>query len=301
MNAARTASTCYQARLSGIWDIATDPRILDLVEDIAGPDFVCWASGGAFQSRRAIRGRSHGIRIASFWKLSPARTVTVWLAIDDVDAGNAAMRFIPGTHDKGGSSRLRRWAPTAVFHKGIADVERFGTPFTKYAGPPVRSRSMPDMLVHGSEGGKPLRNREGAAGLTPAATARPRSAIRRRGLGQGCRGESCAAQRPAGHWTHQPLAPGNDEHQGYEQARHVVRATNEGPGTCRSRGSATRPSSLTETSGPSRSSTDPYTPRRTSGYPGPIRESADLVHHFIGWDDDAHCRADRFPRRALRS
>ena len=33
--------------------------------------------------------------------LSPARTVTVWLAIDDADEENAAMRFIPGSHDKG--------------------------------------------------------------------------------------------------------------------------------------------------------------------------------------------------------
>ena len=35
---------CYQARLSGLWDIATDDRILDCVEDITGPDIVCWAS-----------------------------------------------------------------------------------------------------------------------------------------------------------------------------------------------------------------------------------------------------------------
>ena len=28
---------CYQARLSGLWDIATDDRILDCVEDITGP------------------------------------------------------------------------------------------------------------------------------------------------------------------------------------------------------------------------------------------------------------------------
>ena len=28
---------CYQARLGGLWDIATDARILDYVEDIVGP------------------------------------------------------------------------------------------------------------------------------------------------------------------------------------------------------------------------------------------------------------------------
>ncbi|MCY4307700.1 MAG: hypothetical protein OXC57_05415 [Rhodobacteraceae bacterium] len=39
---------CYQARLSGLWNIATDDRILDCVEDIIGPDIVCWASGCLF-------------------------------------------------------------------------------------------------------------------------------------------------------------------------------------------------------------------------------------------------------------
>ena len=86
--------------MAGIWDIATDPRILDHVEDIVGPDIVCWAS--AILSKKPGDTREvpwH--QDASFWKLTPARTVTVWLAIDDADAENAAMRFIPGTHGKG--------------------------------------------------------------------------------------------------------------------------------------------------------------------------------------------------------
>lgn len=31
---------CYQARLAGLWDIATHTRILDHVEDIVGPDVI---------------------------------------------------------------------------------------------------------------------------------------------------------------------------------------------------------------------------------------------------------------------
>ena len=37
---------------------------------------------------------------ASYWPLSPSKTVTVWLAIDDADAGNGAMRVIPCSHVK---------------------------------------------------------------------------------------------------------------------------------------------------------------------------------------------------------
>ncbi len=35
---------------------------------------------------------------ASYWPLTPSRVVSAWLAIDDVDVGNSAMRVIPGSH-----------------------------------------------------------------------------------------------------------------------------------------------------------------------------------------------------------
>ena len=38
---------------------------------------------------------------ASYWPLTPSKAVTVWLAIDDADRGNACMKFIPGTHALG--------------------------------------------------------------------------------------------------------------------------------------------------------------------------------------------------------
>jgi non-heme Fe2+,alpha-ketoglutarate-dependent halogenase len=38
------AINCYQTRCAGIYDLCTEPRILDLVEDIVGPNIVCWAS-----------------------------------------------------------------------------------------------------------------------------------------------------------------------------------------------------------------------------------------------------------------
>lgn len=139
---------CYQARLSGLWDIATDPRILDHVEDILGSDILCWASAVLSKSPhdpKAVPWHQD----ASFWALSPARTVTVWLAIDDADERNSAMRFIPGTHDKGALPVAETDDNTNVFHKGTANAENMGTPFTNS----LRSGQMSmhaDMLVHGS-------------------------------------------------------------------------------------------------------------------------------------------------------
>ena len=212
---------CYQARLSGIWDIATDPRILDLVEDIAGPDFVCWASAVLSKAPRDPR-QVPWHQDASFWKLSPARTVTVWLAIDDVDAGNAAMRFIPGTHDKGVIETSAMGADS-VFHKGIADVERFGTPFTTYAG--RRSGLAPCRHAGSRIGGEPLRRRRCGLTLRYCPTSvRNRDADWARGV------EAIAVprQRPRPGTGRITLAPATTT-SGLRAAR-MSSATTEGPG-----------------------------------------------------------------------
>jgi len=139
---------CYQARMAGIWDIATNPRILDHVQDIIGENIICWAS--AILSKRAgDPKRVPWHQDASFWQLSPARTVTVWLAIDDVDDENSAMRFIPGSHNQG-AIETAEMGDASVFHKGIADAERFGTPVTNALRAGQISLHA-DMLIHGSE------------------------------------------------------------------------------------------------------------------------------------------------------
>ncbi|MEJ6395409.1 phytanoyl-CoA dioxygenase family protein [Gymnodinialimonas sp. 2305UL16-5] len=194
---------CYQARLAGIWDIATDPRLLDLVQDIIGPDIICWAS--AILSKKPEGSRAvpwH--QDASFWQLSPARTVTVWLAIDDADADNAAMRFIPGTHDIGAIETSDMGA-ASVFHKGIAEAERFGTPFvnTLKAGD-VSLHA--DMLVHGSGVNRSNRRR---CGLT-LRYCTPESRIVDPDWARGVEAIIARGSDPSGHWRHHPR-PDNDD------------------------------------------------------------------------------------------
>jgi hypothetical protein len=194
---------CYQGRMAGIWDIATDPRILDLVQDIVGPDIICWAS--AILSKRPHDPKQvpwH--QDASFWKLSPARTVTVWLAIDDADAENSAMRFIPGSHDKG-EIATSSTGPDSVFHKGIADAEAMGAPFTNS----LRAGQMSlhaDMLVHGSQANRSDRRRCGLTLRYCPTDVRIIDADWARGVEP----ILCRGQDAAGHWRHFPR-PDNDD------------------------------------------------------------------------------------------
>ena len=83
-----------------LWQLGTEPRILDLLEPILGPDFYLW--GSQFFSKdpgdRSVAGWHQD---AAFWPLTPHRTATVWLAFEDSDVANGAMQVIPGTHRAG--------------------------------------------------------------------------------------------------------------------------------------------------------------------------------------------------------
>lgn len=90
----------WHASCARIHDLVTEPRILDCLQDLLGPNLVCWSTH-FFAKMPGDGKRVSWHQDASFWPLTPSKTVTVWLAIDDVDAGNAAMQVVPGTHRLG--------------------------------------------------------------------------------------------------------------------------------------------------------------------------------------------------------
>ncbi len=194
---------CYQARLSGIWDIATDSRILDYVEDIVGPNIVCWAT--AILSKPA--GSQKYVpwhQDASFWSLSPARTVTVWLAIDDADEENSAMQWIPGTHDKG-HLPLEEAASESVFHIQTANADTMGSPVVDELKAGQFSLHA-DMLVHGSAPNHSGRRR---CGLT-LRYCPPEVRIVDDEWAQGVESIICRGNDPSGYWRHHERPENND-------------------------------------------------------------------------------------------
>jgi hypothetical protein len=79
-----------------------DPNVLDLVEDILGPDI------DLFSSHFIAKPAGGSMRVpwhedSNYWRdmLDPMEVVTVWLAVDDSDEKNGCMYVIPRTHDNG--------------------------------------------------------------------------------------------------------------------------------------------------------------------------------------------------------
>jgi non-haem Fe2+, alpha-ketoglutarate-dependent halogenase len=80
-----------------LYDLCMDPRLLDYVEDLLGPDFFLW--GSHFFVKEPGDGRIvpwH--QDAQYWPLTPQHAVTVFIAFTDCDRENACMRIIPGSH-----------------------------------------------------------------------------------------------------------------------------------------------------------------------------------------------------------
>jgi non-haem Fe2+, alpha-ketoglutarate-dependent halogenase len=90
----------YQDSIAEIWDLAKNNVIVGYVKDLLGPNVVCWATHYFCK----LPGDDKGVswhQDASYWPLTPSKTVTVWLAVDDADVENGCMQVIPGSHKQG--------------------------------------------------------------------------------------------------------------------------------------------------------------------------------------------------------
>lgn len=99
-------------------DLCRTPAILDYVEDLIGPDFFQW--GGQF----FVKYPGDGSEVpwhqdAQYWPLTPHRTVTVWLAVFDTDAANAAMQIVRGSHATGTLRHHTNDAPNLVLDQEV--------------------------------------------------------------------------------------------------------------------------------------------------------------------------------------
>jgi hypothetical protein len=75
------------------------PEILDAVSQIIGDDIILWGSAlfcKAGKGGRATPWHQDG----HYWPIRPLQTVTVWIAIDDVNIENSCLRVIPGSHSE---------------------------------------------------------------------------------------------------------------------------------------------------------------------------------------------------------
>jgi ectoine hydroxylase-related dioxygenase (phytanoyl-CoA dioxygenase family) len=81
-------------------DLIRNEIMLDAVEDLIGPDILCWGSSFFTKQARDPRFVSWH-QDSTYYGLRPAETVTPWFAFSRSSVEAGCMRFVPGTHKMG--------------------------------------------------------------------------------------------------------------------------------------------------------------------------------------------------------
>ena len=95
-----------------LWDVIRRPRLIDAIEDLLGPDFVCW--GSSFFAKKA-----HDPSFISwhqdstYYGLEPPESVTAWIAFTDATSEAGCMKIIAGSHH----------GPEILLHDEIPDPD----------------------------------------------------------------------------------------------------------------------------------------------------------------------------------
>jgi non-heme Fe2+,alpha-ketoglutarate-dependent halogenase len=78
-------------------ELARHPAILDAVEDVIGPDILCWST--TFFTKEAHSSSFVSWhQDATYWGLSTDDVITAWVAFADAPVESGAMKFWPGSH-----------------------------------------------------------------------------------------------------------------------------------------------------------------------------------------------------------
>ena len=80
------------------------PKILDAIEDLLGPDILCWNTS-FFIKEPHDPGFVSWHQDATYWGLSSSDVATAWIAMSPANKVSGCMKFVAGTHKSRSSTR----------------------------------------------------------------------------------------------------------------------------------------------------------------------------------------------------
>ncbi len=82
---------------TGFLNVGRLPSILDMVEQLIGPDFALWNSS-FFAKPARVGTKTPWHQDGEYWPIRPLATCSVWIAVDAATPENGCLRVIPGSH-----------------------------------------------------------------------------------------------------------------------------------------------------------------------------------------------------------
>jgi hypothetical protein len=143
-------------------DLVANSGILDMVEQLIGPDIILWTTH--LFCKQAATGREvpwH--QDGHYWPIRPLATCTAWVVIDETNQDNGALRYIPGSHKMGTFEHRTDMDPKLTLHQ-VVDDPKFDDATKKYVETKPGQLSLHDVhILHGSTSNTSGRRRAGLA------------------------------------------------------------------------------------------------------------------------------------------
>lgn len=99
------------------WDAVCDPRVVDPVARVLGPNVLLWALN--WFVKEANTGNFVSLhQDANYWGLEPHDVATAWIALSDASPATGPMRFLPGTHQGELHSHENTYAEDNLLSRG---------------------------------------------------------------------------------------------------------------------------------------------------------------------------------------
>ena len=142
-------------------EVARTAEILDMVEQLIGPDFALWNSS-LFSKPERDGQRTPWHQDGQYWPIRPLATCSVWIALDDSTLENGCLRVIPGSHHERRLRTHRALAATDVTLNQELDASEYDPARAENIVLEAGQMSLHDVyLLHGSEANRSSRPRRG--------------------------------------------------------------------------------------------------------------------------------------------
>lgn len=121
--------------------IVHHPAVLDAVEDVIGPDILC------YHLTMHIKEPDTDAIIVwhqddDYFHLAPAEHVTAWVALSDATAAAGCMRMVPGAHTEGLIPHIEDPQPNHLIRRGKGIFDRFADDAGELVPVPAGSMSL---------------------------------------------------------------------------------------------------------------------------------------------------------------
>ena len=98
-------------------DLVRAPHILDPVEDLIGPDILCWTTHWFIKEANSPKFVSWH-QDNNYWGVETQDLVSVWLALSPATTQSGCIRILPGSHKQPALEHVDTWAEDNMLTRG---------------------------------------------------------------------------------------------------------------------------------------------------------------------------------------